>query len=237
MSIFNELLLDDTTISLTELFDTSYSYKTSGQSYSNFYNNWDWYSEWGLGNNYYIERPNINGSEISMNSDQGAATCMVRLTRSLEGYSTSRPFKAIYSYTHRNDANNSYNAYSDVVVSIGGNSSLTGIATETYGLAYHSRYSTASSSWVKVKNNGSVIGTPYSSVDIGTKYYNHIFYDGTNLKITRNTSANEVTSYDYSYTVTDKTQLSTTLMIYCYAQGYGDYSGGVKFHDIDLLLY
>lgn len=166
---------------------------------------------------------------------------MVRLTRSIEGYSTSRPFKATFSYMHNingTGGGDTYNNYSDVIVSIGGNSSLTGENAEPYGLAYHSKCCT-NGNFIKVKNNGTVIGTPYTNNANAVRYYLHVYYDGATMKLTRNTSSSEVSSYDYSYNVTDKTQLSNTLMIYCYAEGYGGdgYGGSVIFYDYNEVLY
>lgn len=224
----------------TEPFNTTLSYQTPGATISNIYNNWTWYSEWNSTWDPYTYNQvpaQINGSALVMNSMQGGNTAMVRLTRSLEGYNTHRPFKCTFSYMHNPYSSDTYMNYSDVVVSIGGNSSLTGTVTEPYGLNFHSRISTPHGNFFTVNNNGTTIGTPYSGLASGTIYYAHTFYDGTNIKVTLNTSSADVTSYDYSYPVTDRTQLSPTLMVYLYAQGYGDYNGGVQFYDITELLY
>lgn len=237
-SIFKDLLFGNDSQPFTDLFNTTFT-PSNGVLHTNAYNGWDIYATW-TADGGANEQPNINGSEISMSQGSGNNNGMIRLTRSLEGYSTSRPFKATYSYMHNpyyaGGDFQTYNHYSDVVVAIGGNSSLTGIGTETYGLAYHSKCCT-DGNFIKVKNNGSVIGTPYTDNSRVVRYYLHVYYDGSNMKLTRSTSSTPPTSYDYSYSVTDRTQQSNTLMIYLYVMGFGDYYGGVKFYDYTEVLY
>lgn len=238
MADLKKLLLGSIQRQFVDLFNATF-YPSNGGSHTNAYNGWDIFAQWtaGGGGN---EQPCINGSEISMSQGSGNNWGMIRLTRSLEGYSTNRPFKATFSYMHNpywNGGNfQAYNHYSDIVVSIGGDTSITGLAAEPKGLAFHSSCCT-DSNFVRVKNNGSIIGTPYTDNARAVQYYLHTYYDGAAMKLTRSTSPTPPNSYDYSYPVTDRTQTSNTLMIYCYVQGFGDYYGGVKFYDYTETLF
>ena len=89
---------------------------------------------------------------------------------------------------------------------------------------------------LSILNNGSLIATPYN-LSRTSKYYVFVQKRNKQIGITVNTSGVKPATPAHTYTMTDTTALSTSLIVYLGCQGYGDYGGQCWFDDLDISLF
>lgn len=229
------LFLGSNSRKFSENFSTTWTSSNYAEStwYNNFYNNWDWYAWYtgGAGTAY----PQINGSELYAMAGQGGNPVFVNMHRTKENYNLNRNFKFKYSFTLTDDGSHPY-GYSYISLSMCGNNALTSYG-DTYGLELLLASTTNGSNTFYIKNNNSTIATPYSNFSWMTKHYIYCEKRGNTIYIATNDTGTWPGSYTYSYSLTNLTMQSSSLMCMLYSVGFQDYWVGGKIDDLYTFIY
>ena len=243
---FYEHLMEFGGVRFTDNFTNAYS-PADNNSHLNAFNNWNWWSSSGAPSYCGVGTSNpffsLGTSQIfSTATGSGYNWSYTNLNRNLEGYNVHRDFDLQFKYRNLMGQSNNGNPQSSCAVSIGGD-----IATNTlWGLCgglefrgYTIGHWTSSGS-LQVLNNGSVIGTPYSgNIPRSNAIDACVFIQkrGNQVGVTVNTTGVKPSNPAFTYTITDFTELSNSLIMYQSTQGAGDDIGQSCMGNLDIMLF
>lgn len=217
-----------------EPFNTSYTPAANGTLYTNAFNNWNWISNCSAGaSGVRVTSSMFFGDTVGTGGNWYAG----KMYRTQEYYNINRSFNMVFCFRHW-QAGTPY-GHSRANISIGGSTAnpsspfetMGGLEIQTYGGDNNGQ------GWVKVYNNGTLLGTPYTNIARDTSYYIFIQKRGLQIGITVNTTGVKPSSPAYTYTMNNTTTLSSALILYVCGQGYSDYGVESAIWNISILLF
>lgn len=218
-------------IAFSENFATNFT-PGANSTWYNISNNWRWIS-YCSGN---VSAVNVSSSKFYGDTGgTGSNNYCAKMCRTLEGYNTTRSFDMQYSFILYQAATPYNTEWASV--SIGGNNSTLALFETIGGLEFRVSNGVNNSATFNVLNNGSVIGTPYTGLSRDTNYYAFIQKRGLSVGVTINTTGVKPSSPAYTYTMTNTTSASNSLILYIAGQGSSSYGGQSSISGLSTLLF
>lgn len=217
-------------VRFSENFNLTYAPSVANSMITNAFNGWNMITT--------SSRANIDGSHFYITTGgTGSSNTSANINRNLEGYSLNRSFDMQFSFNIQKWANLNY-SFNYLRVSMCGNPNTYSANAALYGLEFYTTsWNNNNSFSFYIYNNGTLLGTPYSGLARGVVYYVFVQKRGDVVGITINTTGVKPSTPAYTYTMTNKTMLSNSLIISQYVHGDGDQGAVQYFDNLDVILY
>lgn len=213
----------------SENFNLTYAPSVANSMITNAFNGWNMIA---TGSN-----ANIDGSRFHITTGgTGSSNNSANINRNLEGYSLNRSFDMQFSFNLQRWAGLNY-SYNYLRVSMCGNPATYLQNAVLYGLEFCTNsWNNNNSFSFFIYNNGLLLGTPYGGLNRAVEYYVFVQKRGDVVGITINTTGVKPSTPAYTYTMTDKTMLSNSLIISQHVHGEQDWGAEQYVDNLNVLL-